>query len=91
VEKIGVIARRNGEKRSRCENCRFLLNICELLHENLIVTDKSGEVFFRDFLRDERKMGALFQKFVMNFFKREQTSYRVTADQLFLEGYTALW
>lgn len=55
---------------------RFLMNICELVHESLIPDEGDGESQFRDFLRDHQKMAAMFEEFVFNFYKRE-SSYKV--------------
>jgi|SRR5467141_1504957 len=49
----------------------FLLKVCELLHVNLLPTEKPGAWRFRSFLQDPRQMAALFEQFVRNFYKRE--------------------
>ena len=49
----------------------FLLKVCELINDKLIITDKEGNTKFRDFLRDERAMNGLFEAFVRNFYKKE--------------------
>ena len=55
----------------------LLLNVCQLIHENLFVDERTGETAFRDFIRDENKMAKLFEAFVRNFYKREQTEFTV--------------
>ena len=60
---------------------RFLLNVCELIHANLLVNQGDGSVWFRDFLRDERQMSSLFEKFVGNFYAREQSDFRVSTQE----------
>ncbi|WP_269522418.1 5-methylcytosine restriction system specificity protein McrC [Coraliomargarita parva] len=50
---------------------RFLMNICELVHECLIPKEGNGQSQFRDFLRDHQKMANMFEEFVRNFYKRE--------------------
>lgn len=50
---------------------KFLLNIAHLLHENLLLDESKGEWIFRDFVRDEEKMAALFEKFIFNFYRHE--------------------
>ncbi|MEA5257027.1 5-methylcytosine-specific restriction endonuclease system specificity protein McrC [Arcicella aquatica] len=60
----------------------FLLNICELLHHNLLIHEKTGEVKFKDFLRDERQMARLFEEFVRNFYKIEVPEARVFREDL---------
>ena len=55
----------------------LLLDVCQLIHENLFVDERTGATTFRDFLRDDKKMAALFEAFVRNFYKREQTEFAV--------------
>jgi 5-methylcytosine-specific restriction enzyme subunit McrC len=47
----------------------FLIKICELLHENMLIIEEAGESKFRDFVRD--KLADLFENFVRNFYRRE--------------------
>jgi 5-methylcytosine-specific restriction enzyme subunit McrC len=61
---------------------RLILNICELIHRNLLVSEEMGETFFRDFIRDECQMRMLFQKFVRNFYHRELKDYKVLAEKI---------
>ena len=60
----------------------FLMHVCRLIHENLIVDQDAGETQFRDFLRNERQMAAVFERFVRNFYKREQTAFRVGTETI---------
>ena len=55
----------------------FLLSVCRLLHESLIVDEKTGRSSFRDFRRNEATMWKLFEQFVTGFYEREQREYRV--------------
>ena len=58
----------------------FLLKICELVNDKLIITDKAGNTKFRDFVRDERAMAGLFEAFVRNFYSKElKGEYKVSA------------
>ena len=59
----------------------FLLHLCRLIHENLLVNEEEGTAQFRDFREDEQKMGLLFQQFVRTFFERE-TDYQVSAPRI---------
>lgn len=61
---------------------RFLLNICELVFENLLVDEKPGRSRFRDFTRDEGRMRALFEEFVRNFYRLRQAKFRVESPKL---------
>lgn len=58
---------------------RFLLSLVELIASNSTPLEGGGAFAIRDFTRDERQMRALFQKFVFNFYKREQREYAVSA------------
>ncbi len=60
----------------------FLLRICELVVENLLPSEEKGKSKFRDFVREERQMGILFEEFVRNFYKLEQDSYRVYREDI---------
>lgn len=61
---------------------RFLLNVCELIHQNLLIDERSGDHRFRDFLRDERKMARLFEDFVFRFYQVEAPDWKVTSDRV---------
>ena len=56
---------------------RFLMSICELIHDCLIVEERSGSARFRDLRKDECRMSSLFEDFVIEFYRREQRVYRV--------------
>lgn len=50
---------------------RLLLKLCELVHDNMLVSENSGQTAFKDFLRDEAQMAKLFETFVGNFMRME--------------------
>lgn len=60
----------------------FLINVCAVVHEGLLVNERSGKIEFRDFVRDESRMRKLFERFVHNFLLREQHRYDVRRPQL---------
>ena len=60
----------------------FLLHICRLIYDNLLLDEHSGMSKFRDFLRDERQMATVFEKFVRNFYRREQSDFRVKSERI---------
>jgi 5-methylcytosine-specific restriction enzyme subunit McrC len=60
----------------------FLLKVCELIHRNLLVSEKSGTSKFVDFVRDERQMAVLFENFVRNFY-RIHTAYQVKREDIY--------
>lgn len=53
----------------------FIINVCQLIYESLLPSEKQGEYKFSDFTRDERKMNQLFEAFVRNFYKIEQSTF----------------
>ena len=54
---------------------RFLLSVCRLIHEQLLVDERSGETTFTDF--SEERMEKLYENFIIGFYRREQDRYRV--------------
>jgi 5-methylcytosine-specific restriction enzyme subunit McrC len=60
----------------------FLLKVCELIHRNLLVSEKSGSSKFMDFVRDKRQMAILFENFVRTFY-RVHTDYRVKREDIY--------
>ena len=60
----------------------FLLDVCEIVHRNLLVDEHTGRATFRDFTRDDRQMANLFERFLLRFYAREQGRYWVDARQL---------
>lgn len=58
---------------------RFLLNVCELLHDSKLPEQRDGKTRFRDFVRDPKLMPGLFERFVKNFYTREQKQFKVSA------------
>ena len=59
----------------------FLLHLCRIIHENLLVNEEERTAQFRDFREDEHQMGRVFQQFVKTFCERE-TDYRVSAPRI---------
>lgn len=60
----------------------FLLKICEFVIDNLLPTEEKGHSKFRDFIKDEKQMGILFEEFVRNFYKLEQNYYIVYREDI---------
>ena len=49
----------------------FLMRVCELIFHMLLPDEQGGESRFRDLLKDEKRMWAVFEKFLRNFYRRE--------------------
>ena len=60
----------------------FLMSICELVFASIIPDEEGEGNSFSDPLRDDAKMAMVFQDFVKDFMRIEQTAYRVTPLQL---------
>jgi 5-methylcytosine-specific restriction enzyme subunit McrC len=60
----------------------FLLQVCELIHERLLPDEQAGALQFRSFVNDQVKMRLLFQQFVFNFLKREQSALQVRSQRM---------
>lgn len=58
------------------QNYRMLIYFCELIINGLLITEEDGEVKIRDFLDDQR-FHMLYEKFVLNFYKKEFPSLQV--------------
>lgn len=66
----------------RLRRYRLPLHICELIHDQLVIDETTGDVEFRDFVEDPKKMPLLFENFVRNFFRREAHGWTVKRDDI---------
>jgi 5-methylcytosine-specific restriction enzyme subunit McrC len=66
----------------------FLLKVCELIHRNLLVSEKTGASKFIDFIQDKRQMAVLFENFVRTFY-RVHTDFRVKREDLYWRWFAA--
>lgn len=58
----------------------FLLRICAFIHEALMPEPGGRRFRFRNVLSDPQTMGRIFQDFVRNFFRLEQTTFTVKGE-----------
>jgi 5-methylcytosine-specific restriction enzyme subunit McrC len=63
-------------------NYIILLDICKLINESLVPIGLGNEERFVDFIRDEKKMRMIFQKFVFNFYRLEQSEFCVRRENI---------
>ncbi len=61
----------------------FVLKICEIIYDNLLVDERTGQTKFKEFDRDEKQMAYLFENFVRNFYKRELRGCVVKREDIF--------
>lgn len=66
----------------RLRRYRLPLQVCQLLHDQLMVDEATGEVRFRDYVEDDRRMAILFEEFARNFYRRELDGWNVKRDQI---------
>ncbi len=59
----------------------FVLEVCRIIAENVLPSEKSGDWKFVDFTRDERKMNQLFEKFIYHFYRIE-TDFEVKSETI---------
>jgi 5-methylcytosine-specific restriction enzyme subunit McrC len=55
----------------------FLMRICRLIHDKLMIDPLSGESKFRKFTEDPIEMRHLFERFVRGFYRHEQSRFDV--------------
>jgi 5-methylcytosine-specific restriction enzyme subunit McrC len=60
---------------------QFLLSVCQLVQDSLLVDERSGESRFYDFREDENRMWKLFEDFALAFFRTEQDEFRVAGQR----------
>ena len=60
---------------------RLLLDVCQLIHEDLLVNSANGDYSFRSFVEDEHAMRRLFQAFVTNLLRHHQKVFAVSNDR----------
>tara|TARA_R110001599_G_C12269246_1_gene661200 strand:- start:3828 stop:4868 length:1041 start_codon:yes stop_codon:yes gene_type:complete len=67
---------------SHTRTYRLLLNICNLIFHQSLLNPEDSKYQFRDFVRDERKMAIVYEKFLYNFYKSSQSDYDVSRDRI---------
>jgi 5-methylcytosine-specific restriction enzyme subunit McrC len=60
---------------------KFLIDVCRVVHDGLLVDSGKGEYSFRRFVEDEHAMRRLFQEFVFNLLRHHQARYDVSRDR----------
>ena len=61
---------------------RFMLSVCELIQESLLVESGKGTSEFRDFRDDYKRMWKLFEDFATEFYRREQDEFRISSQEV---------
>lgn len=66
----------------RLRRYRLPLHVCQLIHDQLVVDEVTGEVGFRDYVEDDKRMAVLFEEFVRNFYRRELRGWSVRGEKI---------
>jgi len=61
---------------------KFLLSVCELISDSLLIDEKTGSYHFRDFLRDEKLMARVYEEFLFNFYRTERPDLSVKKEKI---------
>jgi 5-methylcytosine-specific restriction enzyme subunit McrC len=64
----------------------FLINVCRFLYESLQPLDQAGAFRFQDVMREPERMRRIFERFVRNFYRRNQRTYTVGKEQMKWSG-----
>lgn len=60
---------------------RMLINICQLVIKGLLMNPENGEYKMKEFL-DDQQMHQLYEKFLLNYFKKEFPEYSASASYI---------
>lgn len=60
----------------------FILRVCQIVNDSVLIDESSGSYKFADFLREEGAMGRLYEAFIRNFYKKEQSEYEVKIEHI---------
>lgn len=54
----------------------FVISICQIIYESTLPSENVGDYTFVDFTKDEKKMNQLFEGFLRNFYRIEQSKFK---------------
>lgn len=60
---------------------RLLIGICELIYKGMLLNPEEGTAKLADFF-DDQSMHRLYEKFILEYFKREHKELKVSASQI---------
>lgn len=61
---------------------RFILSICEIVANCLLIDQQSGSYLFRDCIRDEQQMARVYEDFLSNFYRIERPDLSVKKEKI---------
>ncbi|MDQ3292333.1 MAG: hypothetical protein M3Q05_13680 [Bacteroidota bacterium] len=72
----------NQLPRYQISRYRFVLNCCTFIQHNLLPVSGLEEYTFKSFLKDKKQMATIFESFVRNFYRLEQTVFEVKSEKI---------
>ena len=60
---------------------KLAINLCKIINNIQVPTSKKGEFLFKDILEDEIIMSSVFETFIRNFYKFEQSKFKISIDK----------
>jgi 5-methylcytosine-specific restriction enzyme subunit McrC len=82
IRRIDLAGRHFGQVQLQGSNgfYGFLLNLCRLIYDSILMSEEKGEARFREFARD--RLPDIYERFVFGFYKRERPDVVVTRDDI---------
>ncbi|RUL51331.1 5-methylcytosine-specific restriction endonuclease system specificity protein McrC [Lysinibacillus antri] len=68
------------------QHYRFVLDICQLLYEALLLNEEESDSKFADFERNPKAMARLFEDFVRNFYRKETPQFKVGRENIYWDA-----
>jgi 5-methylcytosine-specific restriction enzyme subunit McrC len=63
-------------------NYDFLLKVCRLIIENIVIDETTGKYYFKEFTGTDKAMAYLYESFIKNFYKKEQRDFTVDREDI---------
>jgi len=73
---------RKIQLQSNARYYRFVLSICELVTDSLLIDQETGDHRFKDFIRDEVQMARVYEEFLFHFYRTERPDLSVKKEKI---------
>lgn len=60
---------------------KFLINICYLVLEGMLMSDETGKIELNEFI-DNQRMSALYERFIFMYYRRHFPNYKISRAQI---------
>ena len=61
---------------------QFIIDCCSFLLESQMPISEKGEYYFKGLFNNKKQMARVFEAFVRNFYRREQSKFKVKSEKL---------